>query len=56
MPPKQPPDQLKQLLAESIKASGFPFQAKIQNLIESNPKWRYWQPNAHGAMKNVKSL
>lgn len=36
---KQPSDPLKQLLAESVKASGFPFQAKIQDLIESSSKW-----------------
>ena len=40
MSSKQPLDRLKQLLAECVKASGFPFQAKIQNLIESNSKWK----------------
>jgi len=40
MPFKQPSDPLKQLLVECVKASGFPFQAKIQNLIESSSKWK----------------
>jgi hypothetical protein len=40
MSSKQLPDALKQLLAESVKASGFPFQAKIQNLIESSSEWK----------------
>lgn len=36
---KQSSDQLKQLLTKCVKASGFPFQAKIQKLIESTSKW-----------------
>jgi hypothetical protein len=33
-------DELLKALAESVKSSGFPFQAKIQDLIESQEDWQ----------------
>jgi hypothetical protein len=36
---KQPLDRLKQLLVERVRVSGFPFQAKVESLIESSSKW-----------------
>lgn len=35
----EPSSDLRNLLANGVRASGFPFQAKIQHLLESLPKW-----------------